>query len=94
MCNKQGEIKFSRKFFQNEDCEFFPCHNIDEINCLFCFCPLYHCQCNGNYKILYSKTKDCSKCTFPHIKENYHKVLQQLIEVEEDGTQISWKKYC
>ena len=31
-------------FFQNRDCEYFPCHRgVDEadFNCLFCYCPLY-----------------------------------------------------
>ena len=32
------------KFFQHKACEFFPCHetkDIDNFNCLFCYCPLY-----------------------------------------------------
>ena len=31
------------KFFQHKACEFFPCHetkDIDNFNCLFCYCPL------------------------------------------------------
>ncbi|MCL2177308.1 MAG: cysteine-rich small domain-containing protein [Firmicutes bacterium] len=53
----------SYKFFQNRACEFFPCHEVKEVdlgidfggslenfNCLFCFCPLYNLkdEC-GNY---------------------------------------------
>ena len=31
-------------FFQNRDCEYFPCHKVkdeENFNCLFCYCPLY-----------------------------------------------------
>ena len=31
-------------FFQNTDCEYFPCHKTahpERFNCLFCYCPLY-----------------------------------------------------
>lgn len=34
----------SYRFFQNKECEYFPCHkteNEEEFNCLFCYCPLY-----------------------------------------------------
>ena len=37
----------SYRFFANKACRFYPCHKgIEELNCLFCFCPLYfleHC---------------------------------------------------
>ena len=41
-------------FFQNRDCEFFPCHeNVEEsdFNCLFCYCPLYTLgeACGGGF---------------------------------------------
>lgn len=70
----------SYKFFQNKECEYYPCHKgIKEINCLFCFCPLYaKNDCGGNYKILENGVKDCSSCTFPHIRENYEKVIEKL----------------
>ncbi|MBO5973618.1 MAG: metal-binding protein, partial [Clostridia bacterium] len=31
-------------FISHRDCEFFPCHqtsDVDNFNCLFCYCPLY-----------------------------------------------------
>ena len=31
-------------FFQNTDCEYFPCHKTahpERFNCLFCYCPLH-----------------------------------------------------
>lgn len=31
------------RFFNHSACEFYPCHDMpaDDLNCLFCFCPLY-----------------------------------------------------
>jgi Zn-finger protein len=57
----------SYKFFQNKECEYFPCHKtdkVDDFNCLFCFCPLYnqHENCGGGFKILPSGIKDCRGC--------------------------------
>ena len=57
----------SYKFFQNKECEYFPCHKVDtpeNFNCLFCYCPLYHLgdKCCGNPKFLDNKIKDCSNC--------------------------------
>ena len=46
----------SYRFFQNKECEYFPCHkaeNEEEFNCLFCYCPLYReNKCIGNPKEL------------------------------------------
>lgn len=70
-------------FFQNKECEYFPCHNVEEIedfNCLFCYCPLYALgeKCGGNFKILGNGVKDCSECTFPHKREHYGNVIDKL----------------
>ena len=42
-------------FFQNRDCEYFPCHETkhpEDFNCLFCYCPLYALgkDCGGNFR--------------------------------------------
>ena len=42
-------------FFQNRDCEYFPCHatkHPEDFNCLFCYCPLYALGrgCGGNFR--------------------------------------------
>ena len=50
------------KFFSHKQCEYYPCHQLDEINCLFCYCPLYILKdCKGNYKMI-GDIKDCSGC--------------------------------
>ena len=66
-------------FFSNCDCEYFPCHAgvpEDRFNCLFCYCPLYALgeSCGGSFSYTPSGVKDCSGCTFPHIRENYDAV--------------------
>lgn len=69
----------SYSFFENRECKYYPCHkDIENINCLFCYCPLYNIpNCPGNYKMIESKgniIKSCMDCTFPHKPENYDKV--------------------
>ena len=66
----------SYQFFQNKDCEFFPCHAVGgketEFNCLFCFCPLYtDVSCGGNYSLLPNGIKDCTSCLVPHFHYQY-----------------------
>ena len=42
-------------FFQNKECEYFPCHKgvkEEDFNCLFCYCPLYtHLHGIGHQKL-------------------------------------------
>lgn len=65
-------------YFENRDCAFYPCHEIEHINCLFCYCPLYHIEeCGGAWAVA-SGVKDCSLCAYPHIRENYHEIIARL----------------
>lgn len=70
------------QYFQNRNCEFFPCHSGTEdfFNCLFCYCPLYHLgkHCGGRYTILENGIKSCEHCTLPHRPGGYEWVLKQL----------------
>ena len=70
------------QYFQNRDCEFFPCHSgaEDFLNCLFCYCPLYHLgkRCGGKFTIFENGVKSCENCTLPHRPGGYEWVLQQL----------------
>lgn len=81
-------MKHNNRYFSNKECEYYPCHNIDEeFNCLFCYCPLYnHPNCEGNFKLIENenkKVKDCSNCTFPHIYKNYDKVINKLRDMHQ-----------
>lgn len=76
------------KFFQNKDCEYFPCHqNADRenFNCLFCYCPLYALgdQCGGNFTYLENGIKDCSGCLRPHLRDSYDAVMKKMPQVLE-----------
>ena len=70
----------SHKFFCNKDCKYYPCHKeLTDINCLFCFCPLYFTfECGGKWKALKNGYKDCSECTLPHEEHGYEWVLSKL----------------
>ena len=71
------------KFFQHRDCEYFPCHQVDDLedfNCLFCYCPLYALgsNCGGHYTNTNKGIKNCSACSYPHHGEHYDEVLEKL----------------
>ena len=75
-------------FFQNRECEFFPCHkgaDPENFNCLFCYCPLYALgkKCGGNCSFTESGIKDCSGCFVPHRRENYGKIIARFGELCE-----------
>ena len=74
------------QFFQNRECEFFPCHTgvtEEDFNCLFCYCPLYTlgAKCGGNFTYTEAGVKSCEGCTFPHKRENYAAVLKRFPEL-------------
>lgn len=73
----------SYKFFENRACQYYPCHkDIEQLNCLFCYCPLYALRpCPGNPQFMEKNGKSikvCTGCTFPHRPENYEKVIEIL----------------
>ena len=75
-------------YFQNTECEFFPCHpteHPEDFSCLFCYCPLYALgkKCGGNFVILPDGTKDCSNCLVPHKKENYAYITARFQEIAD-----------
>ena len=82
-------MKYSSSFFQNRNCEYFPCHEVEDadcFSCLFCFCPLYRMEkCGGKYQILSNGVKDCSECTLPHT--DYNRVISMLKEAESAKNQ-------
>lgn len=76
------------KFFQHRKCEFFPCHETDQIedfNCIFCYCPLYALgdKCGGNVKYTEKGIKDCSHCMVPHKRDNYGYIIGKFRELAE-----------
>ena len=78
----------SYKFFQNKQCEYFPCHagaDPESFSCLFCYCPLYALgkDCGGAFTYTKEGIKDCSSCLRPHRRENYESITQDLRKVIE-----------
>jgi len=74
----------SSRYFENRECEYYPCHNSEHINCLFCYCPLNKAEdCPGNPKFIHvngKDIKDCSDCLFPHNPDNYDRIMDILKE--------------
>ena len=87
------------RFFQNCECEYFPCHKTDDpenFNCLFCYCPLYALGkgCGGNFRYVEGGVKDCTNCRIPHERENYRRIISRYGEIlemvrERDGRRES-----
>ena len=81
----------SYSFFQNRECKFFPCHEVqdeDDFNCLFCYCPLYlDDNCIGSPEYIITgrgqRIKDCSSCVVVHRPEMYDKVIAHLRRQDE-----------
>ena len=79
----------SRKFFRNDKCDLFPCHevpDVDKFNCILCFCPLYSLgeKCGGNFVMKTSTrgqtVKSCLNCNEPHLAENFDMIMTKLTE--------------
>lgn len=75
-------MKPSSSFFQNRECEHFPCHegvDPDLFNCLFCYCPLYTLGdvCGGDFRYSASGAKDCTKCTLLHEGDAGARIVKQ-----------------
>lgn len=75
--------KYDYSFYQNKECEYFPCHkeaNSENFNCLFCYCPLYSLgeECGGDFTYTESGIKDCSSCLVPHGEKGYDYVLSKV----------------
>lgn len=77
------------RFFNHAACEFYPCHDMppEDLNCLFCFCPLYALgpACGGAYRYVgeHRDIKDCSACTLPHRRENYDYLMSRYAEIQK-----------
>lgn len=83
-----GDSRRRCAFFQNRDCENFPCHtgvSAADFNCLFCYCPLYALgeRCGGRFTYTARGVKSCAECSFPHVRENYDAVLARFPELAE-----------
>lgn len=89
-------MKNSYRFFQNSECEYFPCHKASDssgFSCLFCYCPLYALgdKCGGNYAYTENGTKDCSGCLIPHSPNGYDYINGKFSQIAELAKTNRWK---
>ena len=71
------EKKADCTFFSNVECEYWPCHGLEDQNCLFCYCPLYAFDCGGDFTLTHG-VKDCSACLKVHEAGGYEFVTREL----------------
>lgn len=85
----------SYRFYTNKDCIYLPCHKTDDVdnfNCMFCYCPLYFLEeCGGNYKMSHG-IKDCSNCLLPHKVAGYDYINKKIGEINEKRVMESFNK--
>ncbi len=78
-------MKNSSCYFENTQCEYFPCHKMagDYFNCMFCYCPLYALgdKCGGNFSYTSEGIKDCSNCLIPHSPNGNGHILSKIGEI-------------
>lgn len=79
---KRDKYIAASDYFENHECKYYPCHESEHINCLFCFCPLYRLDnCPGNPVYIQKedkKIKSCVNCTYPHQRDNYKAIMKLL----------------
>ena len=76
----------SHRFFKNVDCRYYPCHQgVDELNCLFCYCPLYMLgdKCGGNFTYTETGIKNCTDCMVPHSRNAVQYIISRWPEIAE-----------
>ena len=53
--------------------------NVEDFNCMFCYCPLYFLEdCGGNYSYI-NGIKDCSNCLIPHKPKGYDYINKKIM---------------
>lgn len=50
-------------------CKYKPCHKTKNMDCAFCYCPVYPCKIKDTGGKLVKDVWDCSDCTIVHNKE-------------------------
>lgn len=73
-------------YFENRECEYFPCHKTtgECFNCLFCYCPLYALgdKCGGNFTYV-GGVKCCDNCMIPHGEGGYRYILSKAEDLKK-----------
>ena len=78
---KEGKLAGSKK-----KCEYYPCHDLDVIDCTFCFCSFYPCEddltggeivTTENGKVVWG----CKNCVWIHKPKVAQKVLNEILKL-------------
>lgn len=76
-------IEATNNLYKQPNSICMKCHNVETINCIYCYCPLYTLEnCGGNFILLSGDIKDCSNCIKPHTKDFVKSYLKQGINNE------------
>lgn len=74
-------VESSKNLWKQPNSICHKCHDMEDVYCLFCYCPLYYeDECGGDYIILPNGIKDCSECSRPHTREF---CVEQLMKIYE-----------
>ena len=79
-------VKEGKLIGANKKCEHYPCHDPEDMDCTFCFCPFYPCEDNltGGEMVI---TEDgglvwgCKNCTWIHKPDVARKVLDEFLKL-------------
>jgi threonine-phosphate decarboxylase len=70
----------------DRNCKYYPCHDLNELDCTFCFCPFYPC-CDTRTGGEMVTTKNggkvwgCKNCTWIHKPEVARKILNEILKL-------------
>ena len=72
----------SYRYFENHACKYYPCHEgMENMNCLFCYCPLNHIvHCPGNPKFVEVNGKQTT------IGNSKDIIYDDLVNLDEDSS--------
>jgi precorrin-3B C17-methyltransferase len=78
----------------NKSCEYYPCHNMKNQQCDFCFCPFYPCAdgSTGGKWIKNKNVWNCIDCTWIHEKKVVDCVKDEIKEIIHEVDDLKTKK--
>ncbi|MDR2829484.1 MAG: cobalt-precorrin-3B C(17)-methyltransferase [Methanobrevibacter sp.] len=78
----------------NKNCEYYPCHDMSNQQCDFCYCPFYPCGdgSTGGKWIKNKNVWNCMDCTWIHEKKVVNCVKPKIKEIFESVKDLQTKK--
>ncbi len=74
----------------DRNCKYYPCHDLNEIDCTFCFCPFYPCgDARTGGEIVTAKNGEkvwgCKNCAWIHNPKVAGKILDEISKISKTG---------